>query len=163
MPGWLESLGGPFVVVPTDRLSHWTGSNDDEPDSDYAAACAVHAYLGVIARPAADVLVLGDEPMPTRSIVIDGVHGFARWQWAETDDVAARVLGGLRLSSLPPAEEKLQWTVSGGVSLLDAVYAGTAAPARIDVPLAPGTYLVTAHRIEPDDQTCFIVVLLRRL
>ncbi|MFJ8210556.1 Imm21 family immunity protein [Streptomyces sp. NPDC096033] len=58
---WLETEGGPFVVVPHTWLPHWSGRA-----GAYDRACAVMDFVGVLALPGgAETLVLGDEPLPT--------------------------------------------------------------------------------------------------
>ncbi|MDX3771767.1 MULTISPECIES: Imm21 family immunity protein [unclassified Streptomyces] len=58
---WLETEGGPFIVVPRSALVHWLGT-----EGDYDRACEVMDLVGVLALPdGAEALVLGDEPLST--------------------------------------------------------------------------------------------------
>ncbi|MFD9409780.1 Imm21 family immunity protein [Streptomyces sp. NPDC059989] len=56
---WLETEGGPFIVVPRAALPHWSG-----PEGDYDRACEVIDFVGVLELPdGAEALALGDEPL----------------------------------------------------------------------------------------------------
>ncbi|WP_327374302.1 Imm21 family immunity protein [Thermomonospora echinospora] len=70
-PGWVESMGGPLIVVPVSALAGWGGctmtgmvNGDGDVADDYDRACAVEDLAGVIAvgRAGAQGLVLAEEP-----------------------------------------------------------------------------------------------------
>ncbi len=78
---WMESGGGPLLLVPGEYLPFWGGidpptdgrqivahfryGGDDAPATDYDRACDVDDYLGVIEVGSGCGVVLGDEPLPT--------------------------------------------------------------------------------------------------
>jgi hypothetical protein len=44
---WLDTEGGPFIVVPRTTLPHWSGT-----EGDYDRACEVTDFVGVADQPA---------------------------------------------------------------------------------------------------------------
>ncbi|MFD9432040.1 Imm21 family immunity protein [Streptomyces sp. NPDC060002] len=56
---WLETEGGPLIVVPRTALPLWPGT-----EGDYDRACEMMGFVGALALPdGAEALVLGDEPL----------------------------------------------------------------------------------------------------
>jgi hypothetical protein len=67
---WVCSAGGPLIVVPAEIAHHWRGvegwfpSEDvrqmsDEFASDYARACGIDDYLGMLEVGPGRALILG--------------------------------------------------------------------------------------------------------
>ena len=75
---WIESAGGPLVVLPRSLRSAWMGVAAD----DYDAACSVDGYLGLLRRPWGDALVLGDEPLRTSVVQRHDGLAIVRWRFA---------------------------------------------------------------------------------
>ncbi|MGW1208054.1 Imm21 family immunity protein [Streptomyces sp. NPDC002499] len=70
-PVWVESMGGPLIVIPVSALAAWRGctetgvmAGDASAADDYDRACAVDDLAGVITvgENGAQALVLADEP-----------------------------------------------------------------------------------------------------
>src|SRR6185295_2520943 len=87
---WVDSTGGPLVVVPTSALPHWHGTGDyftgdSTPDDwgDYGRACAVDGYAGIIPVGDTQALVLGDDPLPTTYLAES--RTFVRWAEARSE------------------------------------------------------------------------------
>ncbi|MFD0399796.1 Imm21 family immunity protein [Kitasatospora sp. NPDC127121] len=147
---WLETEGGPFIVVPRDALSHWSGT-----EGDYDRACEVVELVGVLDLPeGAEALVLGDEPMSTAYLPEHRV--LVRWCYAESEEGVADLV----LAGLPTAEwEKgpvLRTT--GELVMFDAAYFGTEVGTLADstvLDLGAGRHRVDSASIEPDHLTCF--------
>ncbi|WP_433417589.1 Imm21 family immunity protein [Microtetraspora malaysiensis] len=75
---WVETAGGPLIVVPKSELDHWAGvdHNDGPVETwgDYGRACAAEGYIGLVTVGAQQALVLGDEPaMTTGHVPLSGV------------------------------------------------------------------------------------------
>lgn len=103
-PGWIESNGGPLLLLRRSLLESWEGVEGPVSSStDYDRACATPDLTTI---PVGDgvALVLGDEPLPTR--VYDHPSGvlLVRWRYAPTDAavdaVVARPLTDLAWSAL---------------------------------------------------------------
>ncbi|MER8185046.1 Imm21 family immunity protein [Kitasatospora sp. NPDC094015] len=155
---WIESEGGPLVVLPEEALGAWRGTDGDAPDSDYARACAVDGYAAVIPAGPAEALVLGDEPAATTYLPEHRL--FVRWCAAESEAALFAALG----PALEYArwEEGLSWRTPGAAVLLDAAAPGAGAGPRerLTLDLAPGRYAVRAAWVEPDPLTWLTLVQL---
>lgn len=79
---WIESAGGPLVVVPRAVRGNWKGIDAD----DYKEACEVAEYLGLLTREWGPVLVLGDEPMRTAVVQRTEGQAIVRWMYAPTEE-----------------------------------------------------------------------------
>ena len=95
---WVESMGGPLIVVPVSVLTRWQGCNQSgmivgsgDVLDDYDHACEVEGLAGVISvgEKGAQGLVLADEP--ASSCYLPEHRAFVRWFAAdtETDLIAA--------------------------------------------------------------------------
>ncbi|MGV9267791.1 Imm21 family immunity protein [Kitasatospora sp. NPDC003701] len=160
--GWVESLGGPLVVVPEAALAGWSGSaGGGEPVDDYDRACAVEGLTGVLPLGSGEALVLADEPASTAWLPEQGV--FVRWSAAESEEA---LLGSVDAALLAAAwGPEVIWQVPGPVVLFDAAWTGEECPQQehLRIDLAAGRYCVRAAYVEPDAQTWLTLVRLRRL
>ncbi|MFD3329499.1 Imm21 family immunity protein [Streptomyces sp. NPDC058701] len=149
---WLETEGGPFIVVPRTALLHWSGT-----DGDYDRACEVMDIVGVLAlSDGAEALVLGDEPLSTAYLPEHRV--LVRWCYAESEDAVADIIR----AGLPTTdwEEGPVLSTTGELLLFDAAYFGSEAgtlTASTVLELAAGRYRVDSASIEPNDLTSFRV------
>jgi Immunity protein 21 len=90
---WVESAGGPLVLVQGASLVYWRGAT--WTGSDYRRACAVSEELAVISVHDTDALVLGDEPHRT-AYCSKGERSFlVRWVAASTEDAVQDAVQGL--------------------------------------------------------------------
>ncbi len=89
---WVESLGGPLIVVPVSALASWGGctesglmAGDATTPDDYDRACAVDELAGVISLDeiGAQALVLADEP--ATSCYLPQHRAFLRWLAADSE------------------------------------------------------------------------------
>ncbi|MFG2236806.1 immunity 21 family protein [Streptomyces sp. NPDC048723] len=153
---WVESGGGPLVVVPAEVLTRWEGADSEGPESDYDRACGVIGYTGLLAVGPSHALVLGDEPSSTAFLPEHGV--FVRWVAAESE---AELLGSVETALEDAAWEDGQvWDVLGPVVLFDSAWPGSEVEpdnhARVD--LAAGRYEVRAALAQPNPETAFQLV-----
>ncbi|AXK33526.1 hypothetical protein DVA86_13565 [Streptomyces armeniacus] len=164
-PVWVESLGGPLIVVPVSALTAWHGATetglvggDATAPDDYDRACAVGGLAGVIpvGQGGAQALVLADEPATT--CYLPEHRAFLRW-------FAARSAAGLRAAAeaalADPAtswEECGTWVSDGTGVLMDSVEAGAGLdseapgggmPEQAPVPLPAGRWRVRATHTGP--------------
>ncbi|WP_245173249.1 Imm21 family immunity protein [Streptomyces aureus] len=162
---WVESEGGPLVVVPVSALAAWRGCTLSEVDivyDDCDRACAVAGLAGVIAvgTHGAQALVLGDEPAV--SCYLPEQRVFLRWLAASSD--AAIKAGALGVLAAPdtPWEECGTWVVDGPAVLISAAEAGAALnirdhwgrlPDQAPVPLPAGRWRVRAVHAQADRHT----------
>jgi len=155
---WVESKGGPLVLLEQARLSEWSGARG----RDYESACTVTDEIGTVAIAGRDVLVLGDQPH--RTSWLSDSHGglLVRWVYADSE---RSVLGAL--SSLP--EELFEDTgvtilVEGPCRLVDSADPGNSAiTPGVEVPISPGTYRVETGLLDAGSEVRLLLHRLVRL
>ncbi|MEU9498472.1 Imm21 family immunity protein [Streptomyces sp. NPDC048196] len=80
---WIESTGGPFVLLPATHALDWQGIEGD----DYDAACLVEDYLGRVEFGPEDQkvpgIVVADEPLPTT--FLPDLQCFLQWSYAPSE------------------------------------------------------------------------------
>lgn len=59
---WLNSEGGPLVMLPAVQADIWKGALDSD---HYDLACNTEDYLSILNISNHSIIVLGDEPLPT--------------------------------------------------------------------------------------------------
>ncbi|MGI5490200.1 Imm21 family immunity protein [Microtetraspora malaysiensis] len=162
---WVETAGGPLIVVPKSELDHWAGGdyNDGPVETwgDYGRACAVEGYIGLVTVGAQQALVLGDEPAMTTYLTTERL--FLRWAaaYSEAELVSAgrRALAG-QLDW--DDDEDLNWEVREQVVLFDSAISGAdlESDERLIIDLEPGLYRVRATS-KKDEGNWMILVQLQ--
>ncbi|NXY96100.1 hypothetical protein HYE82_17250 [Streptomyces sp. BR123] len=164
---WIESGGGPLIVVPEQVLTSWQGCDFESTtgDDDYSRACEVEGCLGVIPVAHAAALVLG-EPWSTTYVPEHGC--FVCWIGADSEDATFdSVEQALEAAAW---EAEVLWEVPGPVVLLDSGWPGVPEPdaefddpGRLRIDLEAGRYLVRAAHAKPTPRTAMVLVGLTRL
>lgn len=171
---WVESTGGPLVVVPLSAQADWAGSSQSWGRTgvreDYDRACDVEGLAGVLAvgTGGARALVLGDEP--ASSCFVPDLRAFVRWLGADSE---AELLAMAEAVIADPAtvwEDCGVWETDGAAVLMDAVIAGNeldvgypgggALPEQAPVPVEAGRWRVSAAYVDGDDASVGVVRLL---
>jgi hypothetical protein len=115
---WIDSLGGPLLLIPGRLLNHWEGSDPPTggriieakfradpsgPATDYDRACDVKEYLGLIDVGPGVGLVLGDEPAQTAWWPFASERGgiLVRWIAADDEQSVIQHLKNLPLTRFP--------------------------------------------------------------
>ncbi len=176
---WIQSAGGPLVVLPEEALNVWSGRYKrdlylkgvfeeadnflNRTEADYGKACSVDDFLGVIEGKKGSVLVLGDEPLPTTLYHSSkNEAGIARVYYGKEN--IEEVINGLSINKI--IHWKFGLTVafnSNNQFLFDAALAGEDLKNLdefLSIRLTPGLYKVFTHVYEPDEET---KLLLHRL
>ncbi|WP_329164531.1 immunity 21 family protein [Streptomyces sp. NBC_01267] len=176
---WVESMGGPLIVVPVSALARWGGctetgmviSDADTPD-DYDRACEVDGLAGVIAvgEDGARALILADEPAST--CYLPRHHAFLRWLAADSEADLLAVAEAVLADPAVEWEECGTWETDGPAVLVDSVTAGTelnveypnggGLPDQGPVPLPGGRWTVRAVHAEVDERTWVGLIQLLR-
>ncbi|WP_347554685.1 Imm21 family immunity protein [Robbsia sp. KACC 23696] len=99
---WLNSSGGPLVMMEERKAHLWTGVNGTT--ADYEVACQSDDYASQILSHGANVLILGDEPLQTMVAIGSGVQLLVRWKWADSDADVRSAIEQLDLSAASPIE-----------------------------------------------------------
>ncbi|MFI7006384.1 Imm21 family immunity protein [Streptomyces sp. NPDC050145] len=165
---WVESMGGPLIVIPVSALASWRGCTESgvtaggatAPD-DYDRACALDEPAGVIAigENGAQALVFGDEPASSR--YLPEHRAFLRWLAA--DSKAGLMAAAEAVLSDPGTEweDCGTWTSDGPAVLRDSAEAGSelgieypngGMPAQAPVPLPGGRWKVRVTHTEVDER-----------
>ncbi|MER7598485.1 Imm21 family immunity protein [Streptomyces hydrogenans] len=127
---WVQSMGGPLIVVPVTALDQWGGCTEDgvivggtDVPDDYDRACDVEGWAGIVAvGTEGSGLVLADEPATTCYLSEQNV--FLRWLAADSD---AELLEAAKTVMEDPATEWEDcgvWETDGAAVLLDTAVAG---------------------------------------
>ena len=97
---WMESTGGPLVLLPRSRAPQWLGVEGH----DYADACAVSDYAGLLERSWGQVIVLGDEPFRTTIVRREDGDRIVRWMYAPDEQAALAVAMAFDPAGKGPSE-----------------------------------------------------------
>ncbi|MFE9740982.1 Imm21 family immunity protein [Streptomyces sp. NPDC006477] len=158
MNDWVDSMGGPLVVVPVAVLREWGGCTEEGTilgdtglADDYDRACAVEGLAGVIGDRA-NVLVLADEPAMTR--FLPERRAFVRWLGANSEEELVATAEALLDAPDTAWEDCGVWETDGPAVLMDAAEAGadlgtpypgdTRMPEQADVAVPAGRWRVGA-------------------
>jgi hypothetical protein len=156
---WIESAGGPLLLLPHPLASRWRGTdpNGHPVSGDYARACAQPGFLSRIDVPGGFGIVLGGEPLPTAWWApITGASGaVVRWEYADDDEAVAEVLEGT--FSTVEVEEQLEFRVTSPLQLFDSAWPGNEAPKCLTIELPLGRYHVTSEWVRPSDRTSLLL------
>ncbi|MEV0742149.1 Imm21 family immunity protein [Streptomyces sp. NPDC050549] len=127
--GWVESLGGPLIVVPVSVLAEWGGCSEnwgEEPGivEDYDRACAVEGWAGLldVGGSGARALVLADEPATSRYLPERRV--FVRWLAADSESEVLAAADTVLADRDIEWEDVGVWETDGPAVLMDSTTPG---------------------------------------
>ncbi|MFC9955990.1 Imm21 family immunity protein [Streptomyces nigra] len=167
-PVWVESMGGPLVVIPVSALAAWRGctesgvmAGDATAPDDYDRACEVDDLAGVITvgENGAQALVLADEP--ATSCYLPERRAFLRWLAADSEAGLKAAADGILADPATEWEGCGTWVSDGPAVLMDSAeagseldieYPGGGMPDQAPVPLAAGRWRVRATHTEADEE-----------
>lgn len=173
---WVESTGGPLVVVPVSVLAAWGGgamsgiSMGGDVLFDYDRAMAVADVAGVVSVGGGEGRALVLEG-PETSCYLPEKRAFLRWCAADSE---SRLRSAAEEVLADPATEWDEcgiWVTDGPAVLMDAAMQGAELndpfpdgqmPEQAPVPLPPGRWRVRATQREADPETWVGLVRLLR-
>jgi hypothetical protein len=169
---WIGTGGGPHLLLPEELLGYWRGAEgwrdhrDQSDTSDYARACRVRTWLGIICCNTGQALVLSGDVGPIAWIPNhDQVSGFLV-QWLGVDDetslhVTLRAREVANVLESPNAEEvEFRTGPSGLLRLFDSAESGGTLEGDSEMlRLLPGSYRVRAGYFKSES----LVVVVRQL
>lgn len=160
---WIETGGGPHLLVPEELLSKWRGidgwSNHVNPNdqSDYARACRITSWIGTVRCGDGSATVLAGDVGPIAWINADGLDGGYLVQWLgidnEADILPALSSKGLEEAFAAEAAEQgmLETGGSGKLKLIDSADIGTdLVQQNCSISLKPGRYNIHAGYFETE-------------
>ena len=151
---WINSEGGPLIIIGAKRVKNWSGIQND----DYDRACAVDDYLGVIDVSNSQAIVLGDEPCQT-SVYHSQRLGMliVRWLWADSEMEVKKSLELLTIEDFDTPEEEAFFEASDcHLILFDAVSEGANA-VGLSLELNRTKYKIVTINFATDDSCSLIV------
>ncbi|MFB7260707.1 Imm21 family immunity protein [Streptomyces nojiriensis] len=167
-PVWVESMGGPLIVVPVSALASWGGctengvmAGDATAPDDYDRACAVEDLAGAIpvGENGSQALVLADEP--ATSCYLPERRSFLRWLAADSEGELRAAADAALADPATVWEEYGTWVSDGPAVLMDSAEAGSdlgieypdgGMPAKAAVPLPAGCWRVRATHTKVDEE-----------
>jgi hypothetical protein len=157
---WIQSNGGPLLLLPSELLQQWRGT----ATSDYERACAVDDEVAALDVGTGVGLVLGDEPHQTSWATADEGGLLVRWVYADDEsDVWAAVDNAEDADFELTNGADFVVGASGRCVLLDSADPGDDLRSEhLEVSLAPGAYLLSTATLAPSEKTRVLVHRLRR-
>lgn len=140
---WIESDGGPLVVLPRSAVSTWQGTDT----KDYEEACGVEDYLGRLPREWGEVVVLGDEPFRTGVLLRSDGVAIVRWRYAASEEELLTSAREADLDLLHPVETLAVTLLDEPYVILDSATHGSRAK-TIEFSPPPGTRLLQTYVVE---------------
>jgi hypothetical protein len=154
---WIDTTGGPHVLLAEELLSHWRGiegafdHRDPHDLSDYARACRVTSWLGTITCGTGIAVVLSGDAGPIAWMPNAAGHSGFLVQWIGVDDEQQieSALQSEELASLlvSPDAETIEFHVGapGRMRLFDSAESGDDMKGdSLELHLSPGCYRMRA-------------------
>ncbi|WP_051810036.1 Imm21 family immunity protein [Actinoplanes subtropicus] len=179
-PVWVESMGGPLLVMPVSALGEWGGCTQEgmlagtgDVLDDYDRACELDGLAGVIAVGGKGRLglVLADEP--ARTCYLPEYQTFVRWLGADCEADLVDAAKDLLDDPAVDWEECGIWETDGPAVLMDSATAGIelnvaypddgAMPEQAHIPIPPGRWRVRAVHTRANEETLVGLVQLLAL
>lgn len=155
---WIESRGGPLVLIPRDKKSWWRGTQrrPGEARTDYERACEVMDEVGLIEAADIEVLVLGDEPLRTAWHPTPTGGVFICWVYADSQELLEG-FAATKAASVTLEDTGLAIELSEENILFDSADDGQATNTGISVKVAPGRYRVETGLVDVTRRTrCYL-------
>jgi hypothetical protein len=170
---WIESQGGPLLVVEESLLLLWEGA--DAPSegrlvqaesraspagipTDYDRACDVRRVIGQIEIGGHPSLVLAGEPLPSTWWPDPTQNGgtIVRWRYANSEDEIANALAGV--SNELFMGQALHMSVNEPLVMFDAAMPGhDIVSPHLRFEISHGQYAVQTATYEPDSSTSLLL------
>lgn len=160
---WVDTAGGPHLLLPEENLASWRGIEnwsecDPSDQSDYARACRINTWLGVIRCGDGDALVMSGDGGPIAwRLAEDGRGGLlVQWLGADDEEDIIQAINGPDLSKAMAGvnSERVEFTTgtSGKLRLFDSAELGDdIRDENCMLKVRPGTYLVQAVMMETEN------------
>ncbi|MGE6759577.1 Imm21 family immunity protein [Corallococcus interemptor] len=151
---WIESLGGPLVMLPVSKRKMWAGARTN----DYDEACSIYSSSGIIPRDWGDVVVLADEPLRTCVILRPEGPMIVRWRYAPDEEVLLQAVSEFEPGLHSPVERVSFRSQAEPYVIVDSVEDASLARG-IEVRLSDGVSRMVSYEV--NDKQRQVAVLVR--
>jgi hypothetical protein len=162
---YVETEGGPFILLPLEARRHWRGVGDDpdDPASDYARAAKVGTSVGTLPVGPRQALVLGNPEVTAFWPLAGGGIFVQRIMGDEDAEVAEAVEDALRAGPWRTLGTTFE-VGKGKLALFDSAYAYADADEdeRLTIALAPGRYALSRCDVKNERLDLELIRLERR-
>jgi hypothetical protein len=125
-----------MVLLPQSRLPEWEGAAGE--GRDYALACSIQNYSGILTWRGVDVLVLNDEPLQTAVLHDDKGIVLVRWMYAPSHTAVDERLRMVRGTLTEPIEKCCFYVAEPAWAMIDAAARGRDKPEKLELNLSTG-------------------------
>lgn len=157
---WIESAGGPLLLLEENLLPFWRGcfSDSDDALTDYDRACDVNDYIGAIDVNSRQAIILGDEPLSTAwwSSANKKQSFLVRWDYAENETAVIESLKNLPKISWQKTDIEFQ-VKEGKLILFDSACSGSDVDDCLRIEIQKARYSIETLHYKPDNQTSLIL------
>jgi hypothetical protein len=153
MTRWIESDGGPLVMLARSHADSWRGVMG----GDYAEAYATEGYTGVVKRAWGDVVVLNDEPLSTAVIERPEGPAIVRWIHAPEEALLLKVARGFNPKASSNKERLEVRFQPGPYLIMDSARADAFREGIEVIPPPESTHLLTYVVEDADAQVAFVL------
>ena len=157
---WIESTGGPLLLLEDALLAHWHGSYGNSGVlTDYDRACKIADYIGIIEVGGGTGLLLGEEPFATSWWSSDQIARsfLVRWVAAENEEQVRAELNSLPSESPWQSADVNFEIYNGQLTLFDSACLGSAIDAFLTIEIPRGSYAVETLHYDPSDKLSLIL------
>ena len=160
---WIESAGGPLVILEERLLQHWAGIGPADwapgDGSDYDRACSVDDWIGLLEVGDGSAVVLGSEPArtcimeaPDGALLVRWIHAPIGWELPAVSILLSQAWNRSATWQVSSASQHIQ----------DAAFAGLDKDTqRLGMGLVPGLYDVLTADHRPDDEVHMVLHRIR--
>lgn len=164
---WINSGGGPLICIGRSVIRSWRGVDGlGEPKyrelgfrNDYERACATRDYLGVIPVFESTGIVLGDMPLDTTVLSIDGLPLIVRVFYSDQcADVSSMLSDGFSLEGANEVERTAISIQEESWHVFDSAYPGSEGlELCLSVFLPLGEFWIKTYEYMPDQSTSLLL------
>lgn len=163
---YVETEGGPFILLPLELKKAWKGTGDDEDgdaETDYDRAEEFLSKVGVLAVGAGQALILGEAEVTAFRATEEGGVFVQKVYGDEPAEVTAALDAALASSRWKATKRPFTVEGKGKLALFDSAYAYEDAESDevLKVTLAPGSYTVETARAKTKNVELGLVRLRR--
>jgi hypothetical protein len=157
---WISSTGGPLVNASPQATKAWRGtkgSSVNEARGDYERACDQQDYISILPGDSSQVLIFGDEPLPSAFVVKSDSIIVVRWVACISSECAANAIAQLP-SVLPALDEPIRFRIDDRkLIMFDSALDSIDPVFHPSVEINPGLFTVTTEKYEREGLYEFMI------